>query len=104
MASVVGGGLAGQKNKSKTGKVESGEKYYGKAIVGGFLTMLFFSLLAQAAPAPAAYMSMGTAGYGFFHYGLPAINKRYPKGKTNERLPFTPGPTITPEPLGEILV
>lgn len=74
LASTVGGSLA----EGKTG-----EKYYGKKIVGGFLAMLFAALLAEAAPAPAAYMSVGMSSYAFFHYGLPAINKQAaPKGKT----------------------
>lgn len=74
LASTVGGGLSGHKNKSRTGKVESNEKYYGKAITGGFLTFLALSLLAEATPEPAAYMSIGVSTFAFFHYGLPAVS------------------------------
>jgi hypothetical protein len=81
LASTVGGSLAEKKAK---GTEAEKEKYYGRKIVGGFLAMLFLSLLAEAAPAPAAYMSIASSGYAFFHYGLPAIEQQSPKqGKAN---------------------
>lgn len=117
LASTVGGTLAeGYKTyetvNEATGKKEktTPEKYYGKKIVGGFLAMLFASLLAEVAPAPAAYMSVAMSGYAFFHYGLPAINGRYAKEKAvnlrnpRERLPATPGPEVNPTPLQEATI
>lgn len=79
MASTVGGSLAGHKNKSRTGKIESNQKYYGKAISGGFFTMLVLSLLAEVAPDPAAYMSVAVSSYAFLHYGAPAVFPNFEK-------------------------
>jgi|ERR1700728_61986 len=105
LASTVGGGLSGHKNKSRTGKVESNEKYYGKAIAGGFVAFLLLSLLAEAAPDPAAYMSVAVSSYAFLHYGLPAIYPEMGKqgGTTNAvaESPFTE-PAI--ESLGGMLI
>jgi hypothetical protein len=78
LASTVGGGLA----EGKTG-----EKYYGKKVVGGFLTILFSSLAAEVAPEAAALLAVSMASYAFFHYGLPAINHRYKKTTTKGKAP-----------------
>jgi hypothetical protein len=107
LASTVGGSLAGNKAKGDT---KAKEKYYGRKIVGGFLAMLFASLLAEVAPAPGAYLSVGMSSYAFIHYGVPAITKEKQKEKqpnlknSRERLPFSLGPEIAPEPLGEITI
>jgi len=73
LASTVGGSLA---------EGRTGEKYYGKKIVGGFLVILFDSLAAEVAPEAAAGLAVAMAAYAFFHYGLPAIQKK-PVTKTN---------------------
>lgn len=83
LASTVGGSLA----QGKTG-----EKYYGKKIVGGFLTILFSALAAEVIPEAAALLAVSMATYSFFHYGLPAINGHYKHEQTKQ----TQGNTQSP--------
>src|SRR5271170_2116193 len=90
LASTIGGGLAQGKK---------GEKYYGKKIVGGFLTMLFSSLAAEVAPEAAALLSVSIATYAFFHYGLPAINGKYKTTGAKQ----ANGETVAPEIIGELI-
>lgn len=88
LASTVGGSLA----QGKTG-----EKYYGRKIVGGFLAVFFTSLLAEVAPMAAAGLATGMSGYAFFNYGLPAIDSHY---KQQQKKPAT---THTPQPKGQLV-
>lgn len=107
LASTVGSKLAGEEKPGQ-------EKHFGRKIVGGFFTMLFASVAAEFAPEVGALLAISVASYAFFTEGLPAINKT--AGKSNkevakekqpnlhnpkERLPFTPGPEISPLPLME---
>lgn len=75
LASTVGGSLAQHKAK---GSEHEREKYYGKAVVSGTLATFFLAILAEAAPQPAAYLSMALASAAFIEYGLPLIKKDYP--------------------------
>ena len=87
LGSTVGGSLA----EGKTGT-----KYYGKKIVGGFMTILFASLGAEVAPEAAALLAVAAASYAFFHYGLPAITKETQKQKpTGKATGVTPDQKAT---------
>lgn len=89
LASTVGGSLA----EGKTGT-----KFYGRKIVGGFLSIFLLSLLAEVAPPPAAYMSMAMASYAALHYGLPAINKTGTASKIDKKGAASETPTFTEPP------
>jgi len=71
MGSVVGNHLVTQ------GKGTKEKKHLGTHVVGGFLSMFFAGLLAEAAPELGALLAISLASYAFFHYGLPAINKPF---------------------------
>jgi hypothetical protein len=106
LASEVGSYLT---EKTQAGHLsQQNKKNLGKRIVGGFLTMLFASLTALAAPEVGALLAISVASYAFLHDGLPAINKGYAqRGKsepsTKGTLPGTgPGPEFPVQPLGEV--
>jgi hypothetical protein len=90
LASTVGSKLA----ESKKGQ----EKHYGRKIVGGFLTMFFASLMAEAAPEVGALLAISIASYAFLTDGLPAINKPLEKqqGKNLEQAIKEKGGTVFP--------
>lgn len=98
LASTVGGHLV-------HGKEKEAQKHYGERIVGGFLTMLFASLAAEAAPEVGALLAIAVASYAFLNYGLPAINGVYKEKASKETQSTlklrTPGPESRPEPLRE---
>ena len=103
LASEVGNYLV---TKQQQGHLSpQAKKGIGRRIVGGFLTMLFASLTALAAPEVGALLAIAVASYAFFHDGLPAINRNYSQAKgerVKERLPgTTPGPETGLEPLKE---
>ena len=77
LASTVGATLV-------NGGTSKEKLHYGKKITGGFLTMFFASLVAEAAPEIGALLAISVASYAFFHDGLPVINSRYAEMKKQE--------------------
>lgn len=81
------------------------KKSIGRRLVGGFLTMLFASLTALAAPEVGALLAISVASYAFLHDGLPAINKGYAqKPQTGKRGGTSQGESLkeTPSPVETI--